>query len=85
VSHARASFNGFLPPAGCEVTYELEAIEILKSSLRPAGKDAALVAYYEEFIEQEGERLTGLEAYQGGINPRAARGGTGRGLALSML
>ena len=64
-------------PEGCEVTYELEAIEIMKSLLRPVGKDAALVAYYEEFVELAGERPTALEAYQSGLNPRAARGGYG--------
>ena len=60
-------------PEGCEVTYELEAVEILRSLLRAPGKDAALQNYYQEFLQQSGERPTALEAYQGGVNPRTAR------------
>lgn len=70
-----------LPP-GCEVTYDLEAIEIMKSLLRPTGKDAALLSFYADFLELEGERPTALEAYQGGINPRAARAGYGSWFGL---
>jgi superfamily II DNA or RNA helicase/diadenosine tetraphosphate (Ap4A) HIT family hydrolase/HKD family nuclease len=70
-----------LPP-GCEVTYELEAIEILRTLLRPTGKDAALLAYYEDFLEMAGERPSALEAYQDGINPRATRGGYGSWLGF---
>jgi superfamily II DNA or RNA helicase/diadenosine tetraphosphate (Ap4A) HIT family hydrolase/HKD family nuclease len=63
-----------LPP-GCKVTYDLEAVEILKTLLRPSGNHAALIGFYEDFEELEGERPTALEAYQADINPRAARGG----------
>jgi superfamily II DNA or RNA helicase len=70
-----------LPP-GCEVTYDLQAVEILKSLLRSPGKDEALRAYYEEFSALNGVRPTAVEAYQDGLNPRAARQGFGSWLGF---
>jgi superfamily II DNA or RNA helicase len=62
-----------LPP-GCEVTYELEAVEILKSLLRrTAGQADALDRYYADFKELHGVRPTAVEVYQDGYNPRAVR------------
>ena len=63
-------------PEGCEVTYELEAVEILKSLLATSrGKNAARHAFFLDFIEQNGRRPTALEAHQGGINVRARGSG----------
>ncbi len=62
-----------LPP-GCEVTYELEAINILKSLLRrSATQDEALQRYYEDFRTVHGVRPTAVEAYHDGYNPRSVR------------
>ena len=63
-----------LPP-GCEVTYELEAIDILKSLLRrtTTTQDEALQRYYEDFRTVHGVRPTAVEAYQDGYNPRSVR------------
>jgi superfamily II DNA or RNA helicase/HKD family nuclease/diadenosine tetraphosphate (Ap4A) HIT family hydrolase len=63
-----------LPP-GCSVTYELEAIQILRALLRTSPPADRLRAYYEEFRERTGERPLALEVFQDGFNPRSARGG----------
>ena len=62
-----------LPP-GCEVTYELEAVDILKSLLRrSASQDDALERYYRDFKTLHGVRPTAVEVYQDGYNPRSVR------------
>lgn len=66
-----------LPP-GCEVTYELEAIEILKQltgGLRTPA--AALQAYYDEFLAEYGVRPRAVEAFHDAFNPKSARDGFG--------
>jgi len=45
-------------PEGCSVTYELESVEILENLLRPARPEAALEAFYEDFLERHGVRPT---------------------------
>lgn len=62
-----------LPP-GCEVTYDLEAIEILRGLLRAdRSPSEALRVYVEDFQETHGVRPTALETYRDQYNPRAAR------------
>lgn len=61
-----------LPP-GCEVVYDLEAIEILKKLIPPAGQQDALRRYYEDFRLTHGIRPTAVEALHDGYNPRAVR------------
>ena len=62
-----------LPP-GCEVTYELEAVEILRSLLRrTTTQDDALERYYRDFKTLHGIRPTATEVYEDGYNPRAVR------------
>jgi len=66
-----------LPP-GCEVTYELEAIEILKGLLRRSTRqDDALERYYRDFKTLHGIRPTATEVYEDGYNPRAVRDRSG--------
>ncbi|MFW6182121.1 MAG: helicase-related protein [Spirochaetota bacterium] len=60
-----------LPP-GCEVTYELEAVDILRSLLRVSGHDA-LRAWYLDFRGQHGQRPKAVEAFHEGFTPRAVR------------
>jgi superfamily II DNA or RNA helicase/HKD family nuclease len=61
-----------LPP-GCEVTYELGAIDIIRGLLRlPSSRDA-LKAYYLDFRERHGTRPTATEAFHDGYAPRSAR------------
>jgi len=72
-----------LPP-GCEVTYDLRAVEILRALLRTGRSDALerLRAFYRDFSERHGHRPLAVEAFHEGYNPRAARRGAGSWLDL---
>jgi superfamily II DNA or RNA helicase len=61
-------------PSGCEVTYDLETVEIL-SRLAQSGQGGAdvLRRYYEDFREVNGVRPMAAEAFHDGYNPRAVR------------
>ena len=71
----RAEQDKFELPPGCEVTYDLEAIEVLRGLLRiPTGEAAsALRDWFEEFRERTGARPTASQAFHEDYNPRAAR------------
>lgn len=60
-------------PDGCEVTYDLEAIDIIKSLLRTRAADDAILAFYDDFRERHGIRPTASELYHSGYNPRSLR------------
>ena len=70
-----------LPP-GCEVTYELAALDILKELLRVRGTSDSLMLFYENFKGRYGERPTALECFHEGYLPRAARKSHGSWLAF---
>lgn len=59
-------------PAGCEATYELEAIEILKELLRPTRTQDLLESFYRDFESRHGTRPTAIEAFHAGLNPRGS-------------
>jgi superfamily II DNA or RNA helicase len=59
-----------LPP-GCEVTYDLRAIDILKGLLRVGGGNQLIEAYYRDFRERHGVRPRAVEALHDGYNPRS--------------
>ena len=59
-----------LPP-GCDITYELEAIDILRALLRIPKEPEALRAWYENFRERHETRPTALEVHHAGYNPRS--------------
>ena len=61
-----------LPP-GCEVTYELQAVDILRSLLRQPAHGDALQAYYLDFRERHGQRPTAAEMFRDGFTPRSVR------------
>jgi superfamily II DNA or RNA helicase len=62
-----------LPP-GCEVTYELEAKDILKGLLRLTGDAVELISRRcHDFLDIHGVRPTAAELYLEGYNPRALR------------
>ena len=61
-----------LPP-GCEVTYDLRAVEILRSLLRQTSALDALQAHYIDFRERHGQRPTASEIFHDGFNPRSLR------------
>lgn len=68
--YERGEFD--LPP-GCSVTYELEAIEILKRLIRiPRGVDA-LQSWYRAFRDRHGVRPTASETWHAGYDPKAVR------------
>ena len=58
-------------PEGCFVTYELESIDILEKLLKPARPEAALEAFYGDFLERHGIRPTAVEAFHEGFSPRS--------------
>jgi len=65
--------GGFTLPPGCEVTYDLKTVDILRSLLRkPSGGDA-VEAYYRDFKERQGVRPTATEIFHEGFLPRSLR------------
>lgn len=60
-------------PDGCHVTYDLEAIDIIKSLLRTRADDDAIQAFYDDFRERHGIRPTAVEMYHSSYNPRSLR------------
>lgn len=61
-----------LPP-GCDVTYDLQAIDILRALLPPGTASDTLREYYVDFRERHGQRPTASQAFHDGYQPRAAR------------
>ena len=61
-----------LPP-GCEVTYEVEALEILERLSRSSGGGNLLRAWYEAFRDRNGVRPTALETWHAGHDPKSMR------------
>lgn len=72
-----------LPP-GCEVTYDLETINILRGLVQ--GDVATVRRYYEDFRELQTVRPTASEAFHDGFSPRSVRSDYGSwfGLVRSM-
>jgi superfamily II DNA or RNA helicase len=71
-----------LPP-GCEVTYDLVALDILNSLLPPQVAAAAMAdMYYGEFKEQHDRRPSAVEVLHDGYNPRMMGQGSGTWLAF---
>ncbi|WP_404292128.1 DUF3427 domain-containing protein [Microvirga sp. RSM25] len=58
-------------PLGCEVTYDLAAVEILRHLLKPTGTENALESFYRDFEERHGIRPTAVEALHAGLSPRS--------------
>lgn len=58
-------------PPGCEVTYELEALDLLRSLLRSSSKGDAIEGYYLDFKLRFGARPTALDLFHAGFNPRS--------------
>jgi superfamily II DNA or RNA helicase/diadenosine tetraphosphate (Ap4A) HIT family hydrolase len=57
-------------PAGCDITYDLEAIDILERLLKRDGQDA-IDLWVSDFIEQQGARPQLSELQNAELNPRA--------------
>jgi superfamily II DNA or RNA helicase/diadenosine tetraphosphate (Ap4A) HIT family hydrolase len=69
-------------PTGCSVTYELEALNILKALAKPSSVADATVTWYRTFRERHGERPTASEAWHAGYDPKAMRRGFGSWLGF---
>ncbi len=68
--------NGlFALPEGCSVTYELQALDLLKAMLRARGGQNELEAFYHDFKLRHGQRPTASEVARADFNPA----GTGHG------
>ncbi|NQV98129.1 MAG: DUF3427 domain-containing protein [Rhodospirillales bacterium] len=52
-------------PPGCEITYDLQAIDMIEKLLRPDQGDA-LEAFYMDFLQRHGQRPLAIEAYHAG-------------------
>lgn len=70
-------------PAGCEVTYDLQVIDVLKGLLRPTTSEELLREAYEEFRFQHGRRPTAREmCLSGGLQRETLRRGFGSWFGL---
>lgn len=63
-------------PAGCEVTYDLQALDILRGLIRQPRDGEELAAFYRDFRDRHGTRPTASEVQHAGFNP-ARTGHTG--------
>jgi hypothetical protein len=68
-------------PEGCEVTYDLKALDLLSGLLKSSARGDALEAYYLDFRERTGERPKALDIFHAGFNPRT----TGHGGWLGFI
>ncbi|MCB1335957.1 MAG: DUF3427 domain-containing protein [Maritimibacter sp.] len=66
----------FVVPEGCEITYELEAIDILRGLLRSGGDGEVIEGFYRDFQDRMGVRPTAAETFRAGFDPRTTRHGT---------
>lgn len=70
-------------PAGCDVTYDLQVIDVLTALLRPTTSEELLRETYEEFRLQHGRRPTAREMFMsGGLQREALRRGFGSWFGL---
>lgn len=58
-------------PPGCEVTYDLRALDLLEGLLRASRDADALEAFYVDFRSRHDQRPTATEVFHAGFNPRA--------------
>ncbi|PSJ39035.1 DUF3427 domain-containing protein [Allosphingosinicella deserti] len=64
-----------LPP-GCEVTYDLEALDILRNLLRPTSRGDAIESFYQDFELRFEARPTAIDVLHAGFNPRSTGHGS---------
>lgn len=70
-------------PEGCEITYDLQVIEVLTNLLRPTTSEELLRESYEEFRIQHGRRPTARELFMnGGLQRETLRRGFGSWFGL---
>jgi hypothetical protein len=59
-------------PEGCSVTYDLEAVELLKE-LTKREQGPALIRFCRAYVAEEGRRPTAVQAWRAGFNPGSLR------------
>lgn len=64
-------------PSGCAITYELEALNILKSLAQPTTGAAAIQDWYRSTRDRHGVRPTAAEAWHASYDPKKLRAGFG--------
>lgn len=80
---SKAEANELDLPPGCEVTYDLEALNIMRALLRiPSDQSDALRDYYVDFRDRNGERPKATEVYHDGYLPRSGNRRYGSWLGL---
>ncbi len=72
-----------LPP-GCEVTYELEALDMLGALLEPSRTASLMEVFFLDFLERQGRRPSALDVFHAGFSPRAGGEGGWCGFLLRM-
>ncbi|MBM3628766.1 MAG: DUF3427 domain-containing protein [Alphaproteobacteria bacterium] len=72
-----------LPP-GCEVTYELEALDMLRALLEPRRNASLMEGFFRDFLERHGRRPSALDVFHAGFSPRAGGEGGWCGFLLRM-
>ena len=60
---SRSSMTASACPLGCEVTYDLAAIETFENLLRPTRSEEMLEVFYRDFEDRHGVRPTAIEAF----------------------
>lgn len=79
----QASANQLTLPPGCEVTYDLIALDLLRSLLPAhATEKARYEGYYNDFKDRHDRRPLAAEAFHDGFNPRTIRQLAGSWLAF---
>jgi hypothetical protein len=63
-------------PSGCSVSYELEAVELLRRLARVSAS-SGLEDYCRSYFEEEGVRPSAVQAFLAGYNPSAVRAAHG--------
>ncbi len=72
ISLERARDRTLELPAGCEVTYDLEALDVLTRLLRGAARGNGLEAWYVDFKQRLGVRPTAMKLHHAGFDPKAS-------------
>ncbi|WP_233489353.1 DUF3427 domain-containing protein [Rhodovulum sp. 12E13] len=71
-------------PDGCAVTYDLEAVDILRSLLRVRDLDDDMEAFFADFRLRHGRRPTALETWMSDFDPKAPNHGGWLGFLVHM-